>query len=64
MFHFTLVDDGDRLEAAMWVLADAAALVRRRELHGAGIEQEERTEDHPEVRIGKERPHGEPSPTQ
>ena len=32
--HFTLVDDGDRLEATMWVLADAAALVRRREPMG------------------------------
>ena len=61
MFHFALVDDGDRLEPAMRVLADAAALVRRRELHGAGvIEQQERTEDRPQVRIGKERPHGEP----
>ena len=32
--HFTLVDDGDRLEATMWVLADATALVRRRKSIG------------------------------
>jgi hypothetical protein len=43
------------------VLANTAALVRRRELHGTGvIEQEEGTEDCPQVRIGKERSHREP----
>ncbi|HMB91720.1 MAG TPA: hypothetical protein VKP65_12790 [Rhodothermales bacterium] len=61
VFHFALVDNGHRLEAPMWVLADAAALVRRRKRHGAGvIEEEERTEHCPQIRVGEKRPHGEP----
>jgi hypothetical protein len=61
VFHFALIDDGDRLEPTMWMLADAAALVRRRELHRASvIEQEERTEHRPQVGVSKECPYGEP----
>jgi len=56
VFHFALVDDGHCLESAMRVFADSAALVRRRELHGAGvIEEQERTEDGSQVRVGKKR---------
>ena len=61
MFHFARIDNGDRLEPTMRVLADTAALVRRRELHGAGvIEEQEWTEDRPQVWIGKKRSHREP----
>src|SRR5262249_1609942 len=61
VFHFAFVNNGHRLESTMRVLADAAALVRRRELHGAGvIKQQERAEDRPQVGVGKERPHWEP----
>jgi hypothetical protein len=61
MFHFAFVNNSHCLESTMRMLADAAALVRRRELHGAGvIKQQERAEDRPQVGVGKERPHGEP----
>src|SRR5215475_12344944 len=56
MLDLPVVDDGHRLEPAMRVLADATALGRGRELHGAGVvEEQERTENRPEVRIGEER---------
>src|SRR5690606_17664494 len=40
-----LVDDGHRLEAAMWVDADAARTLRRRELGRASIIQQQEGAD-------------------
>ena len=53
------VDDGHRLETAMRMLADAAALGRRRELHRAGVvEEQERCQHRTEVRVREERADG------
>ncbi len=61
VFDFPLIDDSHGLEAAMRVFADSEAFVRRREFHRAGIiEEQERTQFRPLVRVSKERPHGEP----
>lgn len=61
MLHLALVDDGHRLEAAMRVFANAEALISRRELHRAGvIEEEKRTERRTQIRISKERSNREP----
>lgn len=41
MFDLALVHDGDSLEAAVWVLADAARLRSRLEFHRASVVQQQ-----------------------
>ena len=56
MLDFAVIDDGDRLETAMRVLANPAPLGRRREVMGAGIiEQQERTDMRAQRIVGKQR---------
>src|SRR4051812_19821025 len=60
MLHLALINDGHRLKPAMRVLADAEPFIRGREFHRAGvIEEDERAEFRPPIRVGKERLHGE-----
>ena len=60
MIDETTTNDRDRLEAAMRVLADAAALARGRELDGTCVvEEQKRAQDWAEIRIGKQGSDGE-----
>ena len=58
VLDFALVHDRHRLEAAVRVRADSAALARGLERRGARVvEQQERAQHRPEVRVGEQRPH-------
>ncbi|MNE35362.1 hypothetical protein D3C80_1291170 [compost metagenome] len=58
MLQLTVIDDGHGLEAAVGVLADAAALLRGGELVGAGIvEQQEGADVLAQAVVGEQRAH-------
>src|SRR5690606_4411226 len=59
MLHLAVIDDGDRLEAPMRMLADAAPAGGRLEDVRAGIvEQQERADARAQLVVGEERANG------
>jgi hypothetical protein len=65
VLDLAVIDDGDRLEPAMGMLADPTARGGRLEIVRPGIvEQQERADLRAERIVGKERADRNPSPTQ